>query len=104
MVTLLNSSRVFIPVGKGVQKGKASSHQEQEKEITGAWCLRQNQLGGARRVGPTARTLITGGITITKESQILPKLSPQASASAESPGSQRSNGPGRREKDLGTYS
>ena len=32
-------------------------------------CLRQNQLGGARRVEPTARTLITGGITITKRAK-----------------------------------
>ena len=48
---------------------------------------------------PTARTLITGGITITKESHILPKLSPQASASAESPGSQRSHGLANRQEE-----
>ena len=52
MATLLNSSQVFIPVGKGVQKGMASSHQEQEKEITGAQRLRQNQLGEAGIWGP----------------------------------------------------
>ena len=104
MATLLNSSRVFISVGKGVQKGMASSHQEQEKEITGAQRLRQNQLGGGRRMGLTARTLITGGITITKESQVLSKLYPQASASAESPGSERSKGPANRQEEKGKRS
>ena len=60
--------------------------------------------GGARRgrrIGPTAGTLFTGGITITKESQVLSKLYPQARASAESPGSQRSNGPANRQEEKG---
>ena len=59
---------------------------------------------GARRgscIGPKAETLFTGGITITKESQVLSKLYPQASASAESPGSQRSNGPANHQEEKG---
>ena len=40
-----------------------------------------------------AGTLFTGGITITKEGQVLSNLNPQAGARAEEPGSQRSNGP-----------
>ena len=99
MATLLNSSQVFIPVGNRDQEGKASSHPGAGGEDYRLRRLRQNQLGGARRVEPTGRTLITGGITITMESQVLPKLSPQASASAESPGSRRSHGPANRQEE-----
>ena len=46
-------------------------------------------------------TLLAGGITITKEGQVLSKLNPQAGASAEEQGSQRSNGPANRQEQKG---
>ena len=72
--------------------------------MTGARRLRPEAAGGARRgrnIGPTAGTLFTSGITITKESQVLSKLYPQASASAESTGSQRSKGPANGQEEKG---
>ena len=72
--------------------------------MTGARRLRPESAAGGRcgrRIGPAAGTLFTGGITITKESQVLSKLYPQASASAESPGSQRSNGPANCQEEKG---
>ena len=55
-------------MGKGDQKGKASFHQEQEKEITGP-APQAETVGRGRCMGPTARTLFTGGITITKRAR-----------------------------------
>ena len=72
--------------------------------MTGARCPRpESAVGGrrGRRIGPAAGTLFTGGITITKESQVLSKLYPQAGASAGEPGSQRSNSPANRQEEKG---
>ena len=48
-----------------------------------------------------AGTLFTGGITITKQGQVLSKLNPQAGASAEKPESQRSNIPANHQEEKG---
>ena len=68
MATLLNSSRVFIPVGKGGSKGQGLLPSGAGEGDYRPRHLRQNLLGGAG-YGPTARTLITGGITITKRAK-----------------------------------
>ena len=60
--------------------------------MTGAQRPRPESAVGGRRgrcIGPTAGTLFTGGITITKEGQVLSKLNPQAGAITEKLGSQR---------------
>ena len=69
--------------------------------MTGARRPRPEAAAGGRRIGPWAGTLFTGGITITKESQVLSKLYPQAGARTEKPGSQRSNGPANRHEQKG---
>ena len=69
--------------------------------MTGAQRLRPESAAGGRHIGPTVGILFTGGITITKDGQVLSKLYPQAGASAESPGSQRSNGPANSHEQKG---
>ena len=103
MATLLNSSRVYILGGKGA-KGQSplpSGAVEEDDRL-----LRPGAAAGGRhgrRIGQAYRagTLFTGGIAITKESQVLSKLNPQAGAITEKPGSQRSNSPANLQEQKG---
>ena len=94
--TMLIHQRVngnFIKHKSGIytrgQRGKAPSHPEQWKRLSGVRHPRPGAAAGGRRMGPTVGSLLAGGITITKEGQVLSKLNPQAGARAEKPGSQR---------------
>ena len=97
---------IYISGQRG-QKGKAPSHQEQWERMTGASgrisCWRQ----AWQAYRAAAGTLVTGGITITKESQVLSKLYPQASAEQRGQGARGQTAlqiaMKKREKDLGTY-
>ena len=78
--------------------------------MTGAQRLRPEAAGGGRRgrcIEPAAGTLFTGGITITKESQVLSKLYPQASAEQRGQGARGQMAlriaTKKRGKDLCTY-
>ena len=107
MATLLNSSWVFILVGNGAKEHSPLPTGAVEGDYR--YALPQAEsAGGGRHMGPTARTLITGGITITKESQVLSKLYPQASEEQRGQGARGQMAlriaTKKRGKDLCTYS
>ena len=103
MATLLNSSRVYILVGKGA-KGQSPRPSGAVGKDDRCWHPRpEAAVGGrrGRRIGPMAGILFTDGITLTKEGQVFSKLNPQASAVTEEPGSQRSNSPANCQEQKG---
>ena len=59
------------------------------KRMSGIRHPRPDSSCGGRHIGPKEGSLLAGGITITKEGQVLSKLNLQAGARAEKPGSQR---------------
>ena len=94
--TMLIHQRVngnFIKHKSGIhtrgQNGKAPSHPEQWKRLSGVRRPRPEAAVGSRHIGPMVGSLLAGGITITKEGQVLSKLNPQVGAITEKPGSQR---------------